>query len=268
MIQEVWLPLSSSDDSPDDLYCELYREVSGYLVHHVDEGDFASVVADRLLSQDAFISTSSGDFSGEESAARFLSAVWGVLDDSFETDVARTYCGLLNSFIDRHNLRYSVDEFGRLYPSLEGLFVGALGDLRSTARLDSHLESLMVDLEQSLFDLSTGESDGRIRTCIQKQMNLLEALGQTHPKSKGSTLGKICDELDSWPHAKVRDAMKNLYGFASDYPGIRHGGTPGNALRRMDMRDLISLSICILGFTPYLSSNFDAAVAYRGHSGD
>ena len=59
--------------------------------------------------------------------------------------------------------------------------------------------------------------------------------------------------------------MKNLYGFASDYPGIRHGGTPANALRAIEMRDLIAMSILLAGFTPYLSDQFNADVVYRGN---
>ena len=58
--------------------------------------------------------------------------------------------------------------------------------------------------------------------------------------------------------------MKDLYGFASDYPGIRHGGTPANALRAVDMRDMVAMSILLAGFTPYLSSALDADIVYRG----
>ena len=58
--------------------------------------------------------------------------------------------------------------------------------------------------------------------------------------------------------------MKDLYGFASDYPGIRHGGTPSNALRPVDMRDMVALSILLAGFTPYLNHALNADVVYRG----
>jgi hypothetical protein len=58
--------------------------------------------------------------------------------------------------------------------------------------------------------------------------------------------------------------MKDLYGFASDYPGIRHGGTPASALRPVDMRDMLAMSILLAGFTPYLSHAFDPDVVYRG----
>ncbi|MCK5241780.1 hypothetical protein KAR34_04940 [bacterium] len=47
--------------------------------------------------------------------------------------------------------------------------------------------------------------------------------------------------------------MKNLYSFACDYPGIRHGGRPKNAIRTIEMRDMVAVSILLAGFSPYLS---------------
>ena len=58
--------------------------------------------------------------------------------------------------------------------------------------------------------------------------------------------------------------MKNLYGFASDYPGIRHGGTPASALRDVDMRDMVAMSILLTGFTPYLESRLSAEAIFGG----
>ena len=55
-----------------------------------------------------------------------------------------------------------------------------------------------------------------------------------------------------------------LYGFASDYPGIRHGGTPTSALRTIEMRDMVAMSILLAGFTPYLTDQLNADAVYRG----
>ena len=44
---------------------------------------------------------------------------------------------------------------------------------------------------------------GSIKTCIQKQVNLLEAIGSAFPGVKRKTLGAICDQVgNSWPHAE------------------------------------------------------------------
>ncbi len=58
--------------------------------------------------------------------------------------------------------------------------------------------------------------------------------------------------------------MRELCGFASEYPGIRHGGTPANALRAVDMRDMVAMSILLAGFKPNLSNALDTDVVFRG----
>ncbi len=97
-------------------------------------------------------------------------------------------------------------------------------------------------------------------------MNLLEAIGGRCPgvAPGTNTLGRICDEVGTWPHNKVKEAMKNLYGFSCDYPGIRHGGTPAHSLRPIEMRDLVAVSVLLAGFTPYLTDLINSDNIYRG----
>jgi hypothetical protein len=123
----------------------------------------------------------------------------------------------------------------------------------------------MKEFESAIRGLREDATDGHIKTCIQKEINLLEALGRKCPGVTQTTLGAICDQVTSWPHEKVREAIKNLYGFTSDYPGIRHGGTAGNAMRDIEMRDLVAVSILLAGFSPYLTAGFDANLVYGGH---
>jgi len=122
----------------------------------------------------------------------------------------------------------------------------------------------MKDFEESVRDLRIDCSEMRIKTCIQKQVNLLEALGRRYPRVKRKTLGAISNQIASWPHEEVRSAFKSLYTFTCDYPGIRHAGTQENALRAIDMRDLVAMSILLAGFIPYLSSELNLDAVYRG----
>jgi hypothetical protein len=147
---------------------------------------------------------------------------------------------------------------------LPGVFASLVRDLRALTNQDPHLDALMKDFENAVRDFRHDYSDGRIKTCIQKQVNLLEAIGRSFPGVTGTTLGVICDQVGTWPHEKLKAAMKDLYSFASDYPGIRHGGTPASALRVVDMRDMVAMSILLAGFTLYLSNGLDPDVVYRG----
>jgi hypothetical protein len=144
------------------------------------------------------------------------------------------------------------------------VFASLVRDLRVLTAADPHLDALMKDFENAVRDLRHDCSDSRIKTCIQKQVNFVEAIGRSFPGVTGTTLGKICDQVGTWPHEKLKAAMKDLYGFASDYPGIRHGGTPASALRAVDMRDMVAMSILLTGFTPYLESRLSADAIFGG----
>lgn len=225
------------------------------------------IINDRQRSREAFENTRAEDLAGERAVAAFFESAFVVLEQFDEPGAdtrANRYYNLLSTFIEKFSLRYDLRRPCELCPTLPGMFASLVRDLRSVTGQDAHLDALMKDFENSVRDLRQDCSDGRIKTCIQKQVNLLEAIGRTGPGVTGTTLGAICNQVGTWPHEKIRDAIKNLYGFASDYPGIRHGGTPANALRVVDMRDMVAMSILLAGFTPYLSSGIDADVVYRG----
>src|SRR5690606_17964771 len=126
-----------------------------------------------------------------------------------------------------------------LCPTLPGVFANLVRDLMAATRGDAHLDGLMRDFEDAICDLRTDCSDGRIRNCIQRQMNLLEGLGGACV-GRTTELGDICDVINTWPHATVKESLKKLYGFASNYPQIRHAGNPRSALRSIDMRDMVA----------------------------
>ena len=151
-----------------------------------------------------------------------------------------------------------------LCPTLTGLFASLVRDLRAIASQDPHLDQLMKECEEAARDLRFGCTDGRIKTCIGKQFMLLEAIGALDPGVTKNTLGAMCDQLNSWPHATIKEALKKLYGFASDYPGIRHGSGAKGAVRGIEMRDMVAMSILLTGFTPYLERRLNSDAIYGG----
>lgn len=225
------------------------------------------IANDPQASREAFERTRAEDIAGERALVDFLESVHDTLEQ-FENpgDDALTnrYFNLLAAFIDKFSLRYDLRRPCTLCPTLPGVFASLMRNLRALASADPHLATLMRDFEESIRDLRQDCSDGRIKTCIQKQVNLLEAIGRTYPGVTGRTLGTICDQVGTWPHVKLKVAMKELYGFASDYPGIRHGGTPASALRPVDMRDMVAMSILLAGVTPYLSNGLNPELVYHG----
>lgn len=222
------------------------------------------VINDALSSRRAFEAVRSSDIAGERALVAFFEAAHAALDELAGDDLSNRYFNLLASFIDKFSLRYDLRRPCTLCPTLPGVFASLVRDLRVVTGRDAHLDALMKEFENAIRDLRHDCSDGRIKTCIQKQVNLLEAVGRTAPGVTGTTLGAICNQIGTWPHERLKEAMKDLYGFACDYPGIRHGGTPANALRTIDMREMVAMSILLAGFTPYLTSALDADIVYRG----
>jgi hypothetical protein len=74
---------------------------------------------------------------------------------------------------------------------------------------------------------------------------------------RNDALGSLCDRLTCWPHSAVKDALKKLYAFCSDYPGIRHAGNPAGQLRELDGRDAVLLSVLLFSFSGYFSQGLD-----------
>ena len=262
--REIWTPLIDQEDVPEDIFCELYRELTPALKASPSVEVLADVIDDPVQSREEFEKIGVENLTGERSLVDFLEAAQPVLDDLSGDPLSNSYFNLLTGFIDKFSLRYDLRRPCKLCPTLPGVFASLVRNLRLATSQDAHLDSLMKEFEEAIRDLRDDHSDGRIKTCIQKQVNLLEAVGRNCPGVSRKTLGAICNQVGTWPHNKIKEAMQSLYGFASDYPGIRHGGTPANALRAIEMRDMVAMSVLLAGFTPYLSHQLDAEAIYWG----
>ena len=249
---------------PEDIFCELYRALAPALKSSAHRSKPGGHHRQPRAEPRGVREDECGRLRRRARARSFLEAAHSALDELAGDELSNRYFNLLAGFIDKFSLRYDLRRPCTLCPTLPGVFASLVRDLRVLTGQDAHLDALMKEFENAVRDLRHDCSDGRIKTCIQKQVNLLEAIGSTAPGVTGTTLGAICNQVGTWPHDKLKEAMKDLYGFASDYPGIRHGGTPANALRAVDMRDMVAMSILLAGFTPYLSSALDADIVYRG----
>lgn len=260
--REIWNPLIDEENVPNDIFCEMYRGLAPALKAPPSVEALAHIIDDPVQSREAFEMTTADDIPGERALVAFLEAAHPTLDDLGGDFLSNCYFNLLTGFIYKFSLRYDLRRPCTLCPTLPGVFSNLVLDLRTVTSQDPHLDILMKDFEEAVRDLRYGCSDTRIKTCIQKQMNLLEAIGRSCPNVTERELGRICNQLGTWPHNAIRESLKNLYGFASDYAGIRHGGNLG--IRNLDMRDMVAMSILLAGFTPYLTNQLNAEDVYRG----
>ena len=253
----IWRPLTEVEGVPSDVYCDLYRELSSAFVERPSVESLADVIDDPEQSRQALIDSGGVQFSGEKSLVRFFEAVYDVLDELQGKELANRYFRLLSDFIDKYSLGYSLREPCALSPTLPGMFADVTNALNRLTSSDAHLAALHRAHEEAVKDLRFGGTEDRIKTCISKQFMLLEAIASKAEKVKAKTLGDMCDQIDSWPHVTIKESLKKLYGFASDYPGIRHAGNPKSKERDIEPRDMAALSILLMGYSTYLVSGLD-----------
>jgi hypothetical protein len=262
--QGIWEPLYDQADSPDDMFCELFSELSASLQSELSAEELADIIDNPVQSMDAFRCVRATDLAGEKALAKFFEQAHSILQEFGVEGLEERYFTLLDAFIAKYSLRYELRRPCSLHPTLPGIFANLVGELRSASAGDVHLATLMDELDDSFRDLHAGSTTGRIKTVIQKQFNLLEAMGRSCKGVTQTQLGGICGQIGTWPHAALGGSLARLYGFASDYPGIRHAGNPEAQLREVDLRDLLAILVVLTGFTPYLRDEFDPSLVFHG----
>lgn len=258
---EIWQPLTEVGEVPADVFCELYRELVNSFAVAPGALALADVIDDPQQSRQALVDSGMAQFASEKSLVRFFESAFDILEDLGGDKLANGYFSLLSAFIEKYNLGYSLRRPCVLSPTLPGMFADLSSALKRLTSADAHLAALYRAHEEAIRDLRFGATEERIKTCISKQVNLMEAIAATTDEVTKHTLGDMCDQLQSWPHATIKESLKKLYGFASNYPGIRHAGNPAGQLRAIDLSDLTAISILLLGYSPYLTSALETNVA-------
>ncbi|MDP2581334.1 hypothetical protein Q8W37_15455 [Shimia thalassica] len=224
----------------------------------------------------------------ERQIVKALEDAFDAIEDYGGGNLANAYYQIIEAFLEKYSLRYDLRRPAggggmTLHPTLPGMFARLIRDLKEVTSQDAALSALMRDFEDSVRDLKADQSPRKIKQSLAAQFNLLEALLTQSPQVVAyneaaeahnatasrrqqrrlvNTFGAMCDKADVWPHEDVLKSAKSIYGFGSDYPGIRHGGTPANAKREIDMRDMVSMTIVLAGFTPYFSEALEAERIY------
>jgi hypothetical protein len=295
--QEIWAPLAKQSIAPRDLFMELVgghakppQQPVAPTVPSAEEYDENGVLLDpmaisaradyqnalalyserRKIYEAALNSEENArvffrellkEISTESQAIAFLEKSYIILAEHGDGALAASFRETVLDFLKSFNLRYELRGEFSLHATIPGLFAKLIAELKKATLADPHLTNLLSEFEEAFADLKMNRTQARMKTCLQKQFNILEALGRNCPHVTATTLGAICDQLD-WPHEKVKEVGKSLYKFGSDYPGLRHGGTPGSALRALEMKDFVSLSLMLVSFTPYVAHGLDLDRCY------
>jgi len=255
--REVWTKLADAVDSPVDLFIQLFDCAVGFLIQPPPRVEYEVIHNDPTKARQAFRRLKGSDFKGEAAILGFLEAVYATLADLSTGRLAIRYQRLIKNFLSCFNLRYRLVETFKLRSLLPGSFAGLYSELEKLNSSNPHLAELMDDFEHS-FDDTYARSHHQVdlKASIRAASMYAEGLATAVSRSSG-TLGTLCDHLRCWPHCAVKDSLKKLYGFCSDYPGIRHSGNPDGQLRGLDGRDAVLLSVLLFSFSGYFSESLN-----------
>jgi hypothetical protein len=258
---ELWEPLEQLLDVSEDIYMALFVELEKALKNRLktapDEDDEAHRIFFEISNDPAKARTfikelDSQKLRGDPELVVFFKNAYDVFDENSE-ELRREFVRLLDEFIVCHNLRYKLQYSPfQLQPHLPGVFASLFTEILEATEKEEHLLGLMKDFEHSFYAVSRSHSTTDMKTCIAKASMLVEGLGSVHPDSKGSTtLGDICRAIPCWPHATIRESVSKIYGFCSNYPGIRHAGHPNGQLRELELKDSIIVPLMLLTAAGY-----------------
>ena len=73
--REIWLPLIDHEGVPEDIFCELYRELAPALKNPPSVEALADIIDNPVQSREAFEKTGANDFAGERALVAFLEAL-------------------------------------------------------------------------------------------------------------------------------------------------------------------------------------------------
>ena len=261
--RELWEPLAdySAKDAvaPPDLFSDLFASADEFLSPHPTDTELEEARNNPEKARQRFLALKGTDFANESAIVLFLEEARDVIGDYEIRGFEDLYRRLLRGVLRKFNLRYRLDDPFILRFLLPGSFNNLYAELHRLNVTNSHLASLLADFEHAFDAYARNQSEANLKTCIAKVSNFAEGLASATRGTPG-TLGVLCDQLADWPHDKVKESLQNLYKFCSDYPGIRHGGTPGSARRGLASRDLTIASLLLVSFTGYLSRQIDEQV--------
>jgi len=239
--------------TPDDVYMELlefYYETLGYNL--LDKTDMLN---DPELARQELREIPSWPAS-EQICIRLLEGFYDVLNSSYGRNIANEYRIDLQSIFERHNLRYVVTPNGKIGLSIQGLLVSLLLRLKKSVEEKRISKESLEQLEKCISKLEN--SDDSFRNCMTIACNLLEGTALDRTGHRFNTLKRALDNCpDVFPHNSMREAIKSLYDYLSDYPNLRHSGTDENRIRNLRMDDASLVAALAIGYASYLTSKDD-----------
>lgn len=262
---EIWLVFEHSDIWPqlvekaiystDDLYKDVYVEFAKALKKAPQPKDYDVTANDPIRARRVLETTPAIALRCETATARFFENAYEAISEAGSPELELEFCSLVRNFLVSRNLRYELLNPFRLQSHLPGVFSALFSDMVAATAGSAQLGQARTDFEHAFNALGHTQSEADMKTCIQKASMLVEAIASTNPDAKGQTLAELCNSIKCWPHAALKKAVVDIYGFCSDYPGIRHNISADGQIRPLEMRDSIIVPLLLVTAAGYFGAN-------------
>jgi hypothetical protein len=266
---EVWAQLAEgSGYTVDELYMSAYVELAKALKKAPQPADYDVTANDPVLARRTLEITPASALRCEAATARFFENAYDAVSEAGSPELDDEFRRLVRRFLKFRNLRYELIEPFKLHAHLPGVFAALFSDVLVATRTAPQLRQALGDFEYAFRALERSHSEADMKTCILKATMLVEALASAVPGAKGQTLGDLCNSIECWPHSAIKEAVKRIYGFCSDYPGIRHNTLSDSPIRALEMRDSIIVPMLLLTAAGYFGANTNLLDVLRSPSSE
>jgi len=192
----------------------------------------------------------------EASMLKFITHVHQKLED-YGTGLEKHFSNRLKYFTWQHRLSYEVLAPFTLRPLIIAEFDRFYRTLKKQKGMSGDLLELLGDFEHSYGEYAQGNKSEDLNNTLSNAFSYLEGLTGEKLELRGRTLGALATECENsglFPHkGTLAKSLSNLYGFPSNYPRLRHAGTPASKIRELSQQDCIALSMMALVWAGYIN---------------
>jgi len=90
--REIWFPLIDHEDIPEDVFCDLYRELAKSLKSPPSAQYLADIIDNPQHSREVFENTKTEDIAGERALVEFFEETHDALEELGGDGLTNRYC--------------------------------------------------------------------------------------------------------------------------------------------------------------------------------
>jgi hypothetical protein len=230
--ESVWVPLRKKSYASDSMFIELYERQSRKLKLKLDKAAYDDPKIALKEFKKQFVSLEEPT---EQACIELLEDFYKILLN-MDARLCYDYKILLETFVQRYNLRYFLTADCKIRLSLMGLMISQYATLKDTLSNNPLRHACLTHLEDNvgLFYEKTGEAN-----CIRAANNLLEGVAIDKANDGSKTLGAALRAKafkDCFPHEALIEPTDAFWKFSCDFPNLRHAGMQPKAYKREEQK--------------------------------